>query len=77
MENLGKWYIEITENNGVNPILQSDWFDTEEEALDWANKIVFFDLSSDYQIWLMYSEWDYNDETYTDIECVREIKLDI
>lgn len=74
---MGKWYIEITENTGINPILQSDWFDTETEAIEWAEKIVFFNMQSDYQVWLMYSDWDKEDDTYIDIECIREIKLDI
>lgn len=68
----GKWYIEISEPNPCNYIFQSDWFDTEQEALDFANKITYLD--ADLEMFLLFSEWDIDNDTYTDIECVRQLR---
>lgn len=36
-----KYYIEICEQEEVGYILQTEWFDTEEEAMEWFEKISF------------------------------------
>lgn len=71
-----KYYIEISEyENSSEYILQSDWFDTEQEAMNWAKQLMF--LSKDYEICLMSSEWDDESDTYTDIDCVRRIDKEL
>ena len=67
-----KYYIEISENEGY--ILQSQWFDTEEQAIEWSKAITYLDTLY-YGMWLMSSEWDEENDTYTDIDCVREIEI--
>ena len=36
-----KYYIEICEQEEIDYILQTEWFDTEEEAMEWFEKISF------------------------------------
>lgn len=59
-----KYYIEISNENGY--IIQSNWFDTKEEAIEWFEKINY--TENDLKISLMYSIWDKEEDTYTDIE---------
>lgn len=65
-----KYYIEISDtNNSGEYIMQSEWFDTEEKAIEWWNNIKFLDIH--YDVYLMASEWNLEEDTYTDIECIR------
>lgn len=68
-----KYCIEIGDlENPCEYILQSKWFDTEEQALEWTKGILFWD--NRYTISLMRSEWDSENDTYKDIEFVRYLK---
>lgn len=69
-----KYYIEIFKEDSGDYIIQSDWFDSEEQAIEWCKTIAYLDIY-DYEIWLMSSEWDEESDTYTDIECVRKIAV--
>jgi len=44
-------------------IMQSEWFDTKAQALEFANKITY--LEDIYLMRIMYAEW--NEETFEDI----------
>lgn len=68
-----KYYIEITDKKTDSYIFQSIWFDTEEEAIDFARKFDHMDIG--LECWLMYSEWDSENDTYTDIKVLKEIKI--
>lgn len=70
--NMRKYYIEVVwHNNKDNYILQSKWFDTEEQALEWAKGI---DYVVEYiDVYLMSSEWNNETDTYIDIEQERKI----
>jgi len=36
-----KYYIEMVDRNGEKPyVIQSRWFDTEEQALEWLNTTI-------------------------------------
>lgn len=68
-----KYYIEICDmESPCEYIMQSKWFDTEQEAIKWAKDISFLDMQ--YSISLMSSEWDVSDDTYTDIDFERYLK---
>ena len=70
--NMRKYYIEVVwHNNKDSYILQSKWFDTEEQALKWAKGI---DYIVEYiDVYLMSSEWNNETDTYIDIEQERKI----
>ena len=52
-----KYYIEIAyEHGGDNYAMQSDWFDTKEEAVEWAKKIVW--VGDMWDLWLMSAIFD-------------------
>ena len=67
-----KYYIEVVwHNNNENYMLQSKWFNTEEEALEWANNI---DYVVEYiDVYLMSSVWDVEKDYYEDIVVERKI----
>lgn len=46
-----KYYIEICEWGKIEYILQTEWFNTEEDAMKWFNQISFSDIN--YDIYLM------------------------
>lgn len=72
-----KYYIEICELGVLSDyILQSRFFDTEEQAIKWAKDITFLDYSY-YDISLMSAEWDTEDDTYVDIQYVRNIQKEL
>ena len=78
MENNFKYYVEISikEYNcmcGYIYIMQSDWFDTEKDAIAWAEKISHID--NDLEVSLMCAPWDLENDTYIDIDFVRSIKV--
>lgn len=78
MENNFKYYVEISIKDcecmeDYNYILQSDWFDTEKEALAWAEKISHVDGA--VEVSLMGADWDLEYDTYIDIDFVRNIKI--
>lgn len=56
-----KYYIEIFECFRSGYILQSDWFDTREDAINWFKKISFIDTC--YNIYLKKAVI-YDDDTY-------------
>ena len=70
-----KYYIEISEFESVEYMFQSKWFDTEQQAIEWAKSIYFLDTR--YDIWLMTSIWNIEEDTYTDIESVRRIDMEL
>lgn len=67
-----KYYIELYCLNSSNYIMQSKWYDTEEEALKCASVVDY--LNPGFVLALMASKWDEENDTYTDIIMVREIK---
>mgnify|MGYP003591666054 CR=1 FL=1 len=68
-----KYYIEvedITHDDVPCYILQSEWFETEKEAIAWANQISY--LWQDFKVRLMQGEFDAkNPDIYEDISLVR------
>lgn len=72
MIDMRKYYIEVVwHNDKDNYILQSKWFDTEEQALTWVKGI---DYVVEYiDVYLMSSEWNFETNTYIDIEQERKI----
>lgn len=65
-----KYYIEISDlDDACGYILQSRFFDTEEQAIKWARSITFLDKH--YNVSLMQAEWDNENYTYNDIYFVR------
>lgn len=67
-----KYYIELVWAYGEESYaMQSEWFDTKNEALDWARKINY--VNENYDAYLMSAEW--KDDTYGDI--VKEGRLGI
>ena len=66
-----KFYIEIVYcHNSDNYVMQSKWFDTEEQALKWYSDIEY--VHENYNTYLMSSIFDENG--YTDI--YQERRLD-
>ena len=64
-----KYYIEIWSMNREfeNPyIIQSRWFDTPEEAIQWAESIDYLD--NEFCKSLMSAEWNEEENQYKDIE---------
>ena len=60
-----KYYIEISDLDSTEPYaIQSQWYDTKKDALNFWEQIDF----CNYQACLMSSEWDVENDTYTDIE---------
>lgn len=70
-----KYYIEMYwhPSNGEDYVMQSKWFDTEEQAIQWATQIVW--VSENFDVCLMSAEWDTDNDTYGDI--VQERVLEI
>lgn len=60
-----RYYIELATNSG-DIILQSKWYETEQEALKWAEDIQYIGWASAV-LCLMSSIWDIEEDTYTDI----------
>ena len=57
-----KFYIEIAYcNNSDNYVMQSKWFDTEEQALEWLNTTIDY---CDLIICLMSAVFDNESEEY-------------
>ena len=68
-----KYYVELVWAYGEESYaMQSEWFDTKEEALRWTRKINY--VNENYDAFLMSAEWK-EDGTYGDI--VKEEKLAI
>ena len=67
-----KYYIELAAKSG-DIILQSKWYDTEREAINWAENVDFIELTS-VVLCLMSSEWDTEEDTYIDIIQEKIIK---
>ena len=60
-----KYYVEICHKDYLSEyIMQSDWFDTKEQALEYANKITY--LEDIYLLRIMFAEWN-DADTYEDI----------
>ena len=87
-----KWYVEVTkpvgglsddDDDDEDYILQTDFFDTREEALEWGKTFVHSYINNVYigDVYLMYSdgeidedgEWGYGDIDM-DIEITRKTK---
>ena len=62
-----KYYIEMCwyPSNGENYVMQSRWFDTEEQAVQWAHQINW--LSDNLDAYLMSAEWNVAEDCYGDI----------
>lgn len=66
-----KYYIELASDYNI-VLAQSKWYNTEEEALEFAQHIDFIHARS--TLYLMSSVWDENEDKYTDIIQERIIK---
>ena len=68
-----KYYIEVVWHGSCDGyMLQSKWFDTEEQALEWAYNI---DYVVEYiDVYLMSSVWDVEKDIYEDIVVERQVK---
>ena len=74
-----KYYIEIyprdkdIENRTSDGyLIQSCWFEKEEDVIKWADLIDYKDKTCD--IWLMYSEWDNQHNCPIDIKLKKFLK---
>lgn len=60
-----KYYIELADSDSSEPyILQSQWYDKKRDALKFWEQIDFCNCDA----YLMSSEWDDEEDCYTDIE---------
>lgn len=64
-----KYYIELATDSG-DIILQSKWYETEQEALKWAEDIHYVRLV----LCLMSSVWNVKEDMYTEIIQEKVIK---
>lgn len=69
-----KYYIEFKHIRSTDLLydMQSKWFDTEEQAIEWVKG---FSYISNMYVYLMSSEWDEEDDTFTDIRFEKELYL--
>lgn len=68
-----KYYIEIEDLEApYECIMQSKFFDTEEQAVEWSEAITWLD--EDLSISLMEADWDDKNEWYNDIGFVRYLR---
>lgn len=73
MDKTYKYYIEFSDEESSDVYFaQTEFFDTEEEALEWAQKIVYIRFSN-YRIWLMRAMVDEYGDIEGDIEQVQRI----
>ena len=70
-----KYYIEMYwhPSSGENYVLQSKWFDTEEQAIHWAAQIDW--VSENFDLYLMSAEWNTDGDYYEDIIQERLLEL--
>ena len=79
-----KWYVEVTppdDDCDEEYILQTDFFDTREEALEWGKTLINGYIDSDYigDVYLMYSDGEIDEDGewgYGDIDVDTEITRD-
>ena len=83
-KSIRKWYVEILPPRGEEAnateqyILQSSWFDTKKEAIEWAHKIDYRDENFIGTICLMYSDGEINEKgewEYLDIEQEKYLRI--
>lgn len=68
-----KYYIEIGDlESPCEYIMQSKFFDTEEEAVEWATAVTWLD--NQYSISLMQADYDSENDIFNDIGFVRYLK---
>ena len=69
-----KYYFEFKHIRSTDLLydMQSEWFDTEEQAIEWFKG---FSYISNMHVYLMSSEWDEEDDTFTDIKFEKELFL--
>jgi hypothetical protein len=70
-----KYYIEFlfynqTKNGCYD--LQSKWFDTEKEAIEWTKTFDY--VSENIEMYLMSAEWNEEEDFYEDIQQERKVK---
>lgn len=70
-----KYYIEFknVRNDALSYDMQSKWFDTEEQAIEAFRN--FFDYVSNTHVYLMSTEWDIEEDTFSDIKFEKELFL--
>lgn len=66
-----KFYIEIVDEKTKEYILQSNYFDNMEIAINWSKSITF--LKEDYKIYIMKQIYNTETEEMSDIFKVKEI----
>lgn len=69
-----KYYIEFKHIRSTDLLydMQSKWFDTEEQAIEWFKG---FSYVSNTNVYLMSTEWDTEEDTFTDIKFEKELFL--
>ena len=68
-----KYYIEISHEDDCTQRIQSKWFDTEQDALDFY-EYMFDCIDWCYCVDLMFAEYDEDTDTYDDIELLRNLR---
>ena len=64
-----KFYIEVVDLISDDYILQSKWYDTEKQAIEWAKGIAYMDRM--LTINLLSADWNEEEEIYGDIYLER------
>lgn len=68
-----KYYIEVVWHGSMDSyVIQSHWFDTDKQAIEWVNGISW--VNDNYDVYLMYAEFN-EDSTYNDILVERRLDL--
>lgn len=67
-----KYYIEIAPIDDITSyVIQSKWYNTKKEAIKWTNTIDY--LNIDYKMYLMSGEYNTIEDTYTNIQTIKEL----
>lgn len=72
-----KFYIELVDIADNEYIIQSKWFDTEEEAIEFMKKNFDFIDTGSYGVDLMSANFYEGDEIYEDIKLERRLNGEI
>lgn len=69
-----RYYIEICDKlNNKDYIIQSKWYDTREDAINFCKTIDYID--NDFDIYLMSGVWNIDEDYYEDITSEELINL--
>ena len=68
-----KYYVEFSYEGDCTQRIQSKWFNTEQDALDFY-KNMFDHVDWCYDVDVMYAEYDEETDTYGDIELLKHLR---